>query len=53
MLEAKAGAPGLEVIRRYEDSAGETVEMSVSLHPADRFTVTMRLTRDRSSLPEP
>ena len=51
VLEAKAGAPGLEVIRRYEDSAGEIVEMSVSVHPADRFTVTMRLTRDRPSLP--
>jgi DNA-binding GntR family transcriptional regulator len=47
VLETKAGAPGLEVIRRYEDSAGENVETSVSVHPADRFTVTMRLTREK------
>ena len=48
VLESKAGAPGLEVLRRYEDSAGEIVEMSVSVHPADRFAVTMRLTRDKA-----
>ena len=46
MLEAKAGAAGLEIIRQYEDSAGDTIEMSVSVHPADRFTVVTRLTRE-------
>ena len=48
VLDVKAGSAGLEIIRHYEDSAGDTVEISVSLHPADRFTVTTRLTRERA-----
>ena len=46
-LEAKADSAGLEIIRRYDDSAGDTIEISVSLHPADRFTVVTRLTREQ------
>lgn len=47
-LGAKAGSAGLEIIRRYDDTAGETIEISVSVHPADRFTVVTRLTRERA-----
>ena len=46
-LGAKAGSAGLEIMRRYDDTAGETIEISVSVHPADRFTVVTRLTRER------
>ena len=47
LLGAKAGSAGLEIIRRYDDSAGDTIEISVSVHPADRFTVVTRLTREQ------
>jgi GntR family transcriptional regulator len=51
VLRIKAGSAGLEVTRHYEDSAGEIVEASVSVHPADRFTVVTRLTRERPADP--
>jgi GntR family transcriptional regulator len=46
-LQTTAGSAGLEVIRRYLDHAGENVEVSITIHPADRFTVSTRLTRTR------
>jgi DNA-binding GntR family transcriptional regulator len=46
-LQTTAGSAGLEVIRRYLDHAGENVEVSITVHPADRFTVSTRLTRTR------
>jgi GntR family transcriptional regulator len=45
-LSSKSGSAGLEVVRFYDDTAGETIEISVSVHPADRFTVVTRLTRE-------
>jgi DNA-binding GntR family transcriptional regulator len=48
-LRADAGSAGLEVVRRYLDQAGATVETSISVHPADRFTVSTRLTRQPAS----
>jgi DNA-binding GntR family transcriptional regulator len=35
-------------VRRYFDAAGELFEVSVSVHPADRFSVSMRLQRSAS-----
>ena len=49
MLDAKTGSAALEVVRFYEDIAGDTIEASVSVHPADRFTVVTRLTRERGT----
>ena len=46
-LGAKIGSAGLEVVRFYDDTAGDTIEVSVSVHPADRFTVVTKLTRER------
>ncbi|MBV1701940.1 MAG: GntR family transcriptional regulator [Hyphomicrobiales bacterium] len=46
-LNAKAGAPALRIIRRYLDQAGEAFEISVTIHPADRFTFSMCLRRER------
>lgn len=48
-LRVTAGTAALEVTRHYEDPAGDIVEASVSVHPADRFTVVTRLTRERSA----
>ena len=46
-LQADAGSAALKVIRRYLDSADEMFEVSVSTHPADRFTFGMEMTRAR------
>lgn len=50
-LDETPGAPALRILRRYLDQAGETVEISVTFHPADRFTFSMRLQRDRAAAP--
>lgn len=42
-LKVEAGAPALKIVRRYLDADGELFEASVSVHPADRFSVSMRL----------
>lgn len=44
-LNVDAGTAALEIVRRYVDAAGATFEISVSVHPADRFSVSMTLTR--------
>lgn len=46
-LRAEAGSPALRVVRRYLDPAGEVFEISDTMHPAGRFTVSTRLTRGR------
>ncbi|RZL91500.1 MAG: GntR family transcriptional regulator [Variovorax sp.] len=44
-LQVEAGASALKIVRRYFDADGELFEVSVSVHPADRFSVSMRLRR--------
>lgn len=44
-LRAEEGTAALEIVRRYLDSAGEVFEVSISVHPAERFSVSMRLKR--------
>lgn len=46
-LKAEPGSAALKVIRRYLDSSDEVFEISVSIHPADRFTFVMELNRAR------
>jgi DNA-binding GntR family transcriptional regulator len=47
-LRAEAGTAALEIVRRYLDAAGKCFEVSVSVHPAERFSVAMRLKRSNS-----
>ncbi|WP_206956263.1 GntR family transcriptional regulator [Trinickia acidisoli] len=47
-LQAKPESAALEIVRRYLDAAGTAFEVSVSVHPADRFSVSMRLKRSDS-----
>lgn len=47
-LNAEEGSPGLKIIRRYLDQANEAFEITVTVHPADRMLVSMRLRRDRA-----
>ncbi|MEQ1596901.1 MAG: GntR family transcriptional regulator [Casimicrobium sp.] len=45
-LQAEAGSPALRITRRYIDAEGETFEVSITVHPADRFTFSSRMTRE-------
>jgi GntR family transcriptional regulator len=49
-LGVESGAPGLRVTRRYLDSGGACFETSVSMHPANRFTLSMSLKREREQV---
>lgn len=44
-LKVAAGTAALEIVRRYLDAAGLVFEVSVTVHPAERFSVSMRLKR--------
>jgi len=46
-LQVDAGTPALKIVRHYVDPAGQAFEISVTIHPANRFTFSIRLTRDR------
>lgn len=48
-LGTEPGTPALKVMRRYLDSANEIYEISVTIHPADRFTFSLRLRRQLES----
>lgn len=44
-LATAAGTPSLTVIRRYRGSGRRTLQISVSEHPADRYTYSLELKR--------
>jgi DNA-binding GntR family transcriptional regulator len=44
-LQAPAGMAGLEIVRQYFDASGKIFEVSITVHPSDRFAVSMRLQR--------
>jgi GntR family transcriptional regulator len=44
-LGLEPGAAVLRISRRYLDAAGEAFEFSVTVHPADSFSLSMRLKR--------
>lgn len=46
-LGVDAKTPGLQIVRTYTDSANEVLQISVTMHPADRFTLSMELDRSR------
>ncbi|WP_161993850.1 GntR family transcriptional regulator [Muricoccus nepalensis] len=48
-LGVKAGEHALEITRRYLDSSGAPLSVSISLHPAGRFTSVSRLRRAAES----
>jgi DNA-binding GntR family transcriptional regulator len=53
LLQCAEGSPALLVRRRYLSDKGAPFEISLSIHPADRYVLAMRLKRQRSSLPSP
>lgn len=44
-LGVEAGSAAMQIVRRYLDADGETIDVTVTVHPADRFSLTMRLQR--------
>lgn len=46
-LQVEAGSPALKITRRYFDAANEVFEISRSVHPANRFTFSMEMSRSR------
>jgi len=44
-LGVEAGSAALQIVRRYLDANGDTIDVTVTIHPADRFSLTMRLQR--------
>ncbi|HQS07682.1 MAG TPA: GntR family transcriptional regulator [Xanthobacteraceae bacterium] len=47
-LKAQAGAHALEIRRQYILSPQDMVEISISVHPADRYSYSTRLTRQEA-----
>lgn len=48
-LGAAEGSPALQIVRRYFDLAGRLFEITVTMHPAERFTFSMDLNRSREA----
>jgi GntR family transcriptional regulator len=47
VLQAEPGSPALKITRHYLDTAQEVFEISVSVHPAKRFTFETELSRSK------
>ena len=45
LLDVDAGSPSLTLIRRYVGMSGQQFEVSVSEHPAEHFSYSLKLTR--------
>ena len=45
-LQAPAGSPALRFTRRYYATGRRLIEMSINVHPADRFSYHMNIRRD-------
>jgi DNA-binding GntR family transcriptional regulator len=43
LMKIAAGAPALSIIRKYRTGAGEVILMSVSIHPGERYTYSMKI----------
>jgi DNA-binding GntR family transcriptional regulator len=44
-LQVEPGSPALRIVRRYIDRLGATIETTISIHPAERYTFSMVLKR--------
>jgi GntR family transcriptional regulator len=42
-VKAKAGSPGLQTLRRYIGSSNQVLEVTISIHPSDRFRYDQKL----------
>lgn len=46
-LQADVGSAALRITRRYYDGAGELLEISRTVHPANRFTLVSEMSRSK------
>lgn len=46
-LQAEINSPALKITRRYFDAFGDLLEISTSIHPANRFTFAMEMSRTK------
>lgn len=46
LLQAKAKSPALKIVRSYIDTANEAFQITVTTHPADRYSASTRLRRE-------
>lgn len=46
-LQVKAGTPALSVVRRYLGSSGDPFEITISIHPENRYTHRMKLRKGK------
>ncbi len=44
-LQATPGAPALRIVRRYYSDSGQLLQVADNIHPSDRFTYRMQLTK--------
>lgn len=44
-LQVAVGSPALKIVRRYMDAMGEMFEATVTVHPEERFVLSMKLSR--------
>jgi GntR family transcriptional regulator len=54
VLKVATGVPALHVVRRFFGSKGKLLEATINIHPADRFTFSLRLhstETNRSAIP--
>lgn len=47
-LQVSPGLPGLQIVRRYYDASAQLFETTLTIHPADRFAISMQLKRSAS-----
>lgn len=52
-LEVTPGSPALIIVRRYRDANGRLFEVSVSEHPAGRFSYSVDLKRKQGNMTAP
>jgi len=50
-LSVPAGSPALIVTRRYADAQGETLETTISVHPAQRYSCRFEFRRTQQNRP--
>jgi len=46
-LKARTGTPALRILRRYLDTRNAAFEISVTIHPAERFTLSTEMQRSQ------
>jgi DNA-binding GntR family transcriptional regulator len=45
LMKIAPGSPALSIVRKYRTGAGEVILMSVSIHPGERYTYSMKINK--------